>query len=352
MAVPSQRKYDLKHNKNLEQYAYQVKKAYLSAIKEISNVSYKLNLNENKEFFFKNHKKVNEKVNAILKQLHSNVYGTTASGVFLEWDLAVEKNNILAQYVFGDNIDKVPAQLKLKYLTNNADARRAFSKRKINGLNLSDRIWDNTKQFKQELELSLELGLGKGKSADQLSKSVRRYLNEPEKLYRRVRDKNGVLRLSKAAKAYKPGQGKYRSSYKNAQRLTRNENNFSYENSQFEKRQQQDFIVGIEIKVSPGHNPSDDRGGISCSSLQGKYPKNFDFSSKWHVNCKCTSFNILKTRAELDSDVDRILAGKEPNTVSKNEINKKPKVYTGYLKDNSKKFKNWKSKPRTFEVNK
>lgn len=46
-----------------------------------------------------------------------------------------------------------------------------------------------------------------------------------ERLYRRVRGADGKLHLSKAAKAYHPSQGVYRSSYKNAMRLTRTECN-------------------------------------------------------------------------------------------------------------------------------
>jgi hypothetical protein len=351
MGAPSQRKYDYIYRENLEKYALQIKKAYLQAIREISKATYKLNLNANEEFYFRNHKKVNEKVNQILKQLYGDIYGTTVTGINTQWDLGVEKHNELARWVFGKNIKDIPKSIQTKYFTNNADARRSFVSRKINGLNLSDRVWNNTRQFKKELELSLELGLGKGKSADQLSTSIRQYLNEPDKLYRRVRDKSGVLRLSKAAKAYNPGQGVYRSSYKNAQRLTRNENNFAYETSQFEKRKQQDFIVGIEIKVSPSHVPSDDKGGVCCICLQGRYPKDFDWTNKWHVNCLCTSLNILKTRHELDQDIDNILAGKEPNTKSKNEVTKKPKVFTNYVKENKKKWTNWKSPPNTFVKN-
>jgi len=160
-----------------------------------------------------------------------------------------------------------------------------------------------------------------------------------------------VLRLSKAAKAYSPGQGRYRSSYKNALRLTANETNFSYNGSELEKRKQQDFIVGVKIKTTPGYTSSVDKGGIVCGDLQGIYPKGFDFTYKWHVNCRCISLNVLKTREEIDNDVDRILAGKEPLTTSENSVNKKPANYTKYLKDNKNTYKNWKNPPRTFENN-
>lgn len=350
MSVPSQRKYDQIHAANLDKQLREIRKAYLLAIKKVSNFKFPVSFKSGDEFYFRNYKNLNKKVNKLLEQLYKDVYGTTIAGINSEWDLAVEKNNGLANYVFGKDLDELPTQYKRKYLSNNEGARRAFRARKFNGLGLSQKIWNNTKQFKQELELAIEYALGKGSSAGTLSRQIQQYLNDPEKLFRRVKDENGVLRLSKAAKAYNPGQGRYRSSYKNAFRLARNEINFSYETSNQEKRKQQEFIVGVEIKVSPQHNPSDDKGGICCICLQGKYPKNFDWSSKWHVNCRCLSLNILKTRGELDKDTDLILAGKAPTTPSKKEVKKNPKAFNSYVKENEKKWDKWKTKPR-FTVN-
>ena len=351
MSTPSQRAFDQLHADNLAKYELKIKKAYLQAIREISFLAQPLKLDANGEFFFKNNKKVNAAVDAILKELNSNIYGATTFAIENEWDLANDKTNEIANWVFGENIDKLTPEQLNKYFTNNESAKNAFIKRKVGGLNLSQKVWNNTTQFKQELELALELGIGKGKSADNLSRSVRQYLNEPDRLFRRVRDENGVLRLSKAAKAYSPGRGVYRSSYKNALRLTRNENNRAYESAQKEKREQQEFVVGVRIAVSPAHNPANDKGGVSCLALQGNYPKDFDFTYKHHVNCICTSFDILKTREELDQDVQQILQGKTPNTKSANEVNKIPDSFTNYFKENEKKFENWATKPMVLTLN-
>ena len=351
MSTPSQRNYDNLHAANLEKYAKQVRSAYLNVIKELSKLSVGINLNAKNEFFFRNHSSLNRVVNALLIELQSEVYGTTVLGINTEWDLAVEKHNDLAVYALGTEIDKVPKSVIKKYFSTNAGARRNFLARKENGLGLSDRIWKNTQQFKTELELALEYGIGNGKSAASISRDVRKYLNDPEMLFRRVRNANGELRLSKATKSYHPGQGRYRSSYKNALRLTANETNFSYEGSADLKRQQQDFIVGIKIMTSPRHKASDDKGGISCIRLQGLYPKDFKWTYKWHVNCRCMSLNVMKTREELDKDNDLILAGKEPNTKSENEVKGVPKEYAKESKAWLEKSKNWKNQPRTFANN-
>lgn len=349
---PSQRKYDDIHARNIELYGKRVKRAYQNVIKEISELTYNLSLNPNDEFYFRNNPKVSKKVDALLKGLYNDVYSTTVAGINTEWGLAVDKNNELAIYAMGDSLQELPDKYKRKYFTSNDGARNNFLRRKDNGLTLSEKVWNNTRQLKFEMELALDVGIGKGKSADTLSRDIRSYLNEPDKLFRRVRDEKGILRLSKAAKAYNPGQGRYRSSYKNALRLTSNETNFSYEGSQLEKRKQQDFIVGIKIQTTPTHVSSDDKGGICCTCLQGKYPKNFNWTYKWHVNCRCYSTNILKSRRELDSDIDKILSGGTPNTPSKREVRRIPRNYNTYVGQNGKKWENWKSVPRSFAINK
>ena len=351
--VRMQRKYDFEHSKAGTEYKKKLQKAYLKALNLVTKLAPGLNLNDEGDLYFRNNSRINKQINTILEGLYEDVYGTTVEGINTEWDRAVEKNNEIATNIYGKGLADLPAQYKDKYLSNNAAARRNFVYRKDNGLGLSDKIWNNTKQFKQELELALEHGIGKGKSAARIAKDVKKYLNDPDKLFRRVKSKkNGELRLSKAAKAYHPGAGRYRSSYKNALRLTANETNFSYEGSQELKRSQQDFIVGIEIKTSPRHKISDDKGGISCNRLKGKYPKGFKWTFKWHVNCRCYSLNIVKTRAELLQDTNKILDGKAPDTPSSREVKGVPVDYKDESEKWLKKSKRWKSTPRTFENNK
>jgi hypothetical protein len=287
-----------------------------------------------------------------MEVLHQNILGITTTGINSEWSKAVENNNKIARKIFGKDLEKLPKHYQSKYLTNNDKARESFINRKTNGLNISDRVWRYTDQFKQEIELALEHSIYNGKSAYQTAKDMQQYLNEPDKLFRRIKDDNGVLRLSQAAKAYHPGQGVYRSSYKNSLRLVANETNFAYETSNREKRMQQDFVVGIEIRTSPRHSPSMDLGGVSCTALQGFYPKTFDWSMKWHCNCKCFSLHVLKTPEEVDADVNRIFDGKEPTTTSTNSVNGVPANYSEYVNDNADKWKNWQQKPNWIAANK
>lgn len=343
--------YYRQHLRNLNYFSELVRKDYDKVINSVVDLTQYISLNTKSEFYWRNNPEVNKAVNKLITDLNTNVYGHIVEGINTEWELANEMNNTIVKIVFGKNLSKLSKAIKDKYLSGNADALKNFITRKTNGLGLSERVWNCSQQFKQELELALEYGIGQGHSAQRIATDIKQYLNNPDKLFRRVRDANGQLRLSKAAKAYNPGQGIYRSSYKNAFRLSRNENNFSYEGANDLKRKQLDFVVGVEIRVSPSHKPSDDRGGISCKSLQGRYPKDFKFVHKWHVNCKCMSLYVLKTEDELDTDMKLILAGKQPDTASTNAVKDLPDNYIQESKTWLKKAENWKSKPRTFETN-
>lgn len=223
------------------------------------------------------------------------------------WTLANKKNDELCYAAWGiSGREKAPSALKKRYMKPNDEAREAFHKRKTDGLNLSDRVWRYTAQFKEEMELGIDLGIRSGRSADQLSRDLRAYLKAPDKLFRRVRNEHGQLVLSQRAKAYHPGRGVYRSSYKNAQRLAATETNMAYRAADYERWQQMDFVIGIEIRTSNNHLVSD-----ICDDLKGKYPKDFKWTG-WHPFCRCHAVPILKTQEEMMKDNGRIMRGEEP----------------------------------------
>lgn len=152
----------------------------------------------------------------------------------------------------------------------------AFISRSEAGLSLSDRIWQPVKQLCSEMELAMTVAIGNGDSVSQISRYVCQYLNNPDKLFRRIRDEKGNLKLTKAAKAYHPGQGVCRSSAKNAMRIARTETNIAYRRADNTRWQQMDFVIGQEVKLSRNHPVTD-----ICDTLAGRYPKNFVFDG-WH----------------------------------------------------------------------
>ena len=153
-------------------------------------------------------------------------------------------NKVLSYY----DADPKEKRFVSRYFNNNDDALKAFQNRSIDGkFNLSDRVWNAAYTAKSDIQDALSIGLSEGKSAAKLSQDVRQYLNEPDKLFRRVRNKFGNLKLSKNAARYKPGAGQYRSSYKNAMRLTRTETAMTYHMAVHLSWQNLDFILGYEV---------------------------------------------------------------------------------------------------------
>lgn len=275
-----------------ERYAEQVRKLFAVAVNDILALTSSVpHLDDGEVFRYSEQKKIAKKVSDRLRNLHSAVYAAIKNDITLEWDEANTACDELAASCFGKEIlsDKRFAG----WFERNTEAMEAFISRSEAGLNLSDRIWQPVKQLRSEMELAMTVAIGDGDSASQISRYVRQYLNNPDKLFRRIRDEKGNLKLSKAAKAYHPGQGVYRSSAKNAMRIARTETNIAYRRADNTRWQQMDFVIGQEIHLSRNHPVTD-----ICDTLAGRYPKNFVFDG-WHPQCFCYVVPVLLSEKDM-----------------------------------------------------
>ena len=203
-------KYDRRHQSNMSAYEREIDRLYRQIITQA--VAIGLSLPEIKPdtlFSFDDYPAIRKRVEKLLQKLQDGLSSIILSGIKSEWTLANNKNSELARQVFGDNVGKLTQAQYRRYFSTNDSAREAFEKRKVNGLNLSDRVWRYTEQFKAEIELGLDVGIRNGLSADDMSQELRQYLKYPDKLFRRVRDEHGELQLSKRAAAFHPGRGVY-----------------------------------------------------------------------------------------------------------------------------------------------
>lgn len=333
-------KYDSQHWRNQAAYERQVDAIYRAAAKEAAALGVSIkDFNPDRLFSFSDYPNTRKKIEKLLNDLQSGVTAVIVNGIRSEWTLANNKNDELARQVFGDSVGKLTKELERRYFSTNGAAREAFIKRKTDGLGLSDRVWKYTNQFKEEIELGLDLGIRSGRSADELSRDLRSYLQHPDKLFRRVRDKHGQLVLSQRARAYHPGRGVYRSSYKNARRLAATETNIAYRTADYERWQQLDFVVGIEIKLSNNHPEPD-----ICDDLKGRYPKDFKFTG-WHPHCRCHVETVLKTPDELMADNRRIMEGGKPTETSVNTVADVPQAFTDWVEANRERMTAAKSLP-------
>ena len=344
-------KYDKQHLRNLTAYERQVDAIYRAAVKEAAALGLSIrDLDPTRLFSFSDYPITRKRLESLLESLKSGLSAVIVNGVNHEWTLANNKNNELCRQVFGDNVGKLSKAQYRRYFKNNEEACEAFKERTVQGLNLSDRVWKYTNQFKEEIELGLDIGLRSGKAAERLQKDLQQFLQHPDMLFRRVRDEHGQLVLSKRAAAYHPGRGVYRSSYKNARRLAATETNIAYRTADFLRWKDLDFVVGIRVVRSNNHPVPDICDDLSAEvgskavKGQGCYPKGFKFTG-WHPHCRCHAETILKTEEEMSRDNARLLRGEEPLKDSVNTVKDVPQKFKDWLTKNEERAKRSTSVP-------
>lgn len=333
--------YDKKHKENLAKRARKVQQLYDAAIKRIAQAAAPslFDADPKKEFHFEDFPALKKEMEALMQDLGSSLQANIEDGDQESWTLSNTKNDAMVDSIIGKK--HLPKKVVQAWKHPHLEALNAFIARKEAGMNLSRRVWNLTHQFKSEMELALELGMGEGKSAAALSRDIRKYLVEPNKLFRRVRDKSGALRLSKAAAAYHPGQGVYRSSYKNALRMTATENNIAYRTADHNRWQALPFVIGIEIHISNNH-PTED----ICDLFDGKrFPKDFKFTG-WHPWCRCYAVSVLASQEEMDAYTTAIMNGEDVSHWKfTGQVEKMPKEFNKWMKDNQSRIEHATSMP-------
>lgn len=333
--------YDKKHKENLAKRAKKVQQLYDAAVKRIAQAAAPslFDADEKKEFHFEDFPALQKEMNALMQDLTSSLQTNIEQGDEESWTLSNTKNDAMVDTIIGKK--HLPKKVVQAWKHPHLEALNAFIARKEAGMNLSRRVWNLTQQFKSEMELALEMGMGEGKSAAALSRDIRKYLVEPNKLFRRVRDKSGALRLSKAAAAYHPGRGVYRSSYKNALRMTATENNIAYRTADHNRWQALPFVIGIEIHISNNH-PTED----ICDIFDGKrFPKDFKFTG-WHPWCRCYAVSVLASQEEMDAYTTALMNGEDVNHWKfTGQVEKMPNEFNKWMKDNQARIENATSMP-------
>lgn len=336
--------YDVAHYRQTEQYTQVVEALFDRATLEVSKAAAKGTYDPDKPFSFADYPGVKSVMKKATTQLANRMITVIESGSKKQWLFACDKNDGFVESIM-DTSKLSKARLR-KMQDRNLEALQTFQGRKVEGMNLSQRVWRYVGQYQEQLESALDVGLGEGRSAAQLSRDVRQNLQDPNRLFRRVRDKRGNLVLSKAAKAFHPGQGVYRSSYKNAMRLTRSEINMAYRESDWRRWQQLDFVVGFEVRRS-NHEPLF-KCDI-CEKLVGRYPKMFKFKG-WHPQCMCFAIPILMDEETFDEnelgDLKAALHGTQYKQLeAKNLVTDVPDGFKSWVKDHIEAQKKWASIP-------
>lgn len=291
-------------------------------------------------FTFKKLAVLNNLVNKLIRDLTSNIEIITQNGIADMWALSNRKNDLIADIRLDKSV--IPDNKQVAYYNPNKAALERFEARQVNGLKLSDRIYNTTQQLRNELEAGVGLGISEGQGAAEMGRSLKKYLKRPDDLFRRVKDAKGTLQLSTNAKAFNPGRGVYRSATKNVERLTRTENNMAYRSADMERYKTMPFVIGYEVKLSASHPRFD-----MCDGLKGKYPVGFIFVG-WHPQCLCFCIPLLMTDDQFIKYQNMVLAGTDsPAAVAKitGRVMEIPPGASKWIDDNKERVSNWKSVP-------
>ena len=305
MRTPNHRKSYIAHHVRAEQYVALINQIYEKYNKEAAKIVLNMTDYDGSEpFNWSDFPETNYLIKKLQKEFAQSQKSAIINATTTEWNIANRFNDSLVNTVlkhYGADPEK-----HKKYFWHNEEALKAFQNRKINGLNLSQKIWNQSKDYLDELEAALSVGMEKGTSAVTLSKRISKYLKDFDTLKKDYGEKYG--------KATHILDCEYRSA-----RLARTETNMAYRTADNARWQQLDFVVGYEIK----------RSGTKyecpvCESLTGKYPKDFLFTG-WHPNCRCYMVSILNTEEEFWNDAE----------TSVNEVKDVPENFKKWVADNA-----------------
>ena len=330
--TPNQKRKYGELNTRLAKYVALIEEIYEQLNLEVAklvgnNTDY--NADSGKPFRWSDYPKTRNKIADIQRQFVEDIQAVIYRGTSEEWKNSNEVQDFLANAVLRSYDAQVNGEQYRIYYQDNSDGLKAFQERKDKGLNISEKLWQQSAVYKKGLEEAISCAIEKGTSAITLSKQISKYLQDFPQLQKDYKERFG--------KASKANDCEYRSI-----RLARSEINMAYRQAENQRWQQMDFVVGYEIKLSGSHHMDD-----ICDQLKGKYPKTFIWTG-WHPNDMCYKIPILKTEEEFWAWDGR----SDVTTESINEVKDVPDGFKRWIDNNIHRAKSWESTPYFIRDNK
>lgn len=303
--TPNQKRKYGELNKRLAKYVMLVESIYedlnLEAAKIVGITDF--TIDSDRPFMWSDYPQTRKRIRDLQERFVEDIGAVIYSGTSEEWKNSNEVQDLLANKVlqtYGATIGK--EKYEILYQPNN-DALKAFQQRKDKGFTISDKLWNQSTLYKQELEEAISCAIQKGTSAITLSKQISKYLLDFPQLQKDYKE-----RFGKASRAM---DCEYRSI-----RLAASEINMAYRQAENLRWQQMDFVVGYEIKLSNNHTCNGKPFQDICDILAGKYPKDFQWTG-WHPLCYSDDSEVLTNRGwKLFKDIldDDLILSLNPNT--------------------------------------
>ncbi len=159
-----------------------------------------------------------------------------------------------------------------KWTTISQRIIRDVAKKNLQGLTVSERIWDLTSRTESDLKRLIANGIAAGRSPYEIAKQIEKYVSPDVG----AADELGI----------QTGPGVYRSPYRNAMRLARTETSRAYTQASAQFYQNKPWVSEVDVTLSPNHEVEDecddlaDGGPYSTDEAEGLLPV--------HPHCMCS----------------------------------------------------------------
>ena len=316
--IPNQKKKYKELEKRINTYTLELERIFETLNTEAARLALITSYDNTGEelFSFKDFPETKYGIERLQEQYVNDISSLIYSSTSQEWHNSNLATDLMVDGVLKSYTGFVNRELHTQYYQVNSDVLKAFQQRKDRGLSLSSKLWNQSQDYRNSLEIVISLALERGTSAVTLSKQISKYLKDFPSFQKDYKEKYG-----RAANIY---DCEYRSA-----RLARSEINIAYRTAEQTRWGQMDFIIGYEVKLSNNHNckgvPKGEFVDI-CDYLAGKYPKDFKFVG-WHPQCRCYTIPILKTDEEYLYDLP-----------GKNEVKDVPDGFKQWMNDNSERY--------------
>lgn len=307
--TPNQKKRYKALNKRLAKYVSLVQNTYDSLALDAANIvitATDYSPETDKPFRFKDYPQTKARIDELMRFFSLDLNAIIYTGTSEEWKQSNLVQDLLANDVLRAYRVKHKDEKYKKYYQTNNDALKAFRARKDKGKTVSQKIWNQSYNFKREMEYAISSAIEKGQSAVTLSKRISKYLHDFPSLCDDYKERYGEAVDCKDCE--------YRSI-----RLARSEINMAYRVAEQTRWEQMDFIKGYEIKLSHSHPKRD-----VCDLLIGIYPKWFKWTG-WHPNDLCYVVPIVMSDTEWYSGKGR-------------EIKDMPRNFKYWIYDNTERI--------------
>ena len=190
--TPNQKKRYASLNKRLAKYVSLVQSVYDQlGLEAASIVTTTTNYKGDKPFRFKDYPATRSRFNELMRFYSHDLQALVYSGTTEEW-----KQSNLVQDLLANDVLKVYGirrddERVKKYYQPNNDALKAFQRRKDKGMTVSQKIWNQSYNFKKELEYAISSAIEKGQSAITLSKRISKYLHDFPSLQKDYKERFG-----------------------------------------------------------------------------------------------------------------------------------------------------------------